>query len=177
MKRAVAWLWIGVAACSAGTLGIMGSMAVRVRTSVAVEVTAWRTTVDHARVLDELGRTPVQGEFTGSRATLAERISAALADAGLAGSILVNVSPESERTLDASGQMAVVRRRATLTLAPVSLPELGRVLDDWRQREPAWTISAIELHPETQREKIAGANLPLRAIITIEAIAAREPRP
>src|SRR5690606_2866944 len=104
----------------------------------------------------------------GRAGTLAERTAGALADAGLPGSALQGVSPESQVGGDRSG--GVSRRRATLTLA-TTLPQLGRFLGAWRAREPAWTVTGIDLAPEARGEAAPGSDLPIRAVLTIESIA------
>jgi hypothetical protein len=61
-----------------------------------------------------------------------------------------------------------------VTLAGVTLPQLGGFLKEWRQREPAWTVSGIDLAPQAPGKKgeasSAGGDLPLRAVIGIETM-------
>jgi hypothetical protein len=74
------------------------------------------------------------------------------------------------------------RQRATFTLVPITLPQLGAFLDAWRQREPYWTVASIDVGPEPIRQNenggaaAAGRDLPLRAVLTLEAIYLDEPK-
>lgn len=96
---------------------------------------------------------------------LARRVGAALASAGLDAGTLADLSPEAH--LPSAG---LVRRRGTLTLTGVTLPEVGRFLAAWREAEPAWTVTAADLTPESSRAAPPGADRPLRAVLTVEAL-------
>jgi hypothetical protein len=115
---------------------------------------------------------------------LTTAVNEALASAGLLASSLSSLSPAAEmpialRPAAASGSgeanapgLAAVRQRALLTLAPISLPQVGRFLGAWREAHPDWTISAIDFSPEApgRREPSPGSDLPLRVVITLETL-------
>jgi hypothetical protein len=106
---------------------------------------------------------------------LTPRISAALAAAGLPASALSSLSPEAESPIG-EGDLKARRTRAVLTLAPVTLPQLGGFLAAWRSREPQWTVSSIELSPQPgnqspgQSAAAPGGDLPLRAVLGLETL-------
>ncbi|MBK9189389.1 MAG: hypothetical protein IPM33_10590 [Phycisphaerales bacterium] len=60
------------------------------------------------------------------------------------------------------------RRRTTLTLTGIALPQIGRFLDDWRTTEPAWIPVSIDLAPMGGKPPETGGDLPLRAVIGLE---------
>jgi hypothetical protein len=66
------------------------------------------------------------------------------------------------------------RTRAVLTLAPLTLPQLGGFLAAWHSREPQWTVSSIELSPQpgnqAQSAAAPGGDLPLRAVLGLETL-------
>jgi hypothetical protein len=106
---------------------------------------------------------------------LTTAVNEALAAAGVPAAALASLSPAAEMPVtsqaDSSGPVAV-RRRASLTLAPISLPQVGRILAAWREAHPDWTISAIDFSPEApgRREPSPGSDLPLRVVITLETL-------
>ncbi len=101
---------------------------------------------------------------------LAGRVSQALSRAGLSSSAMQSLSPESE-----SSDQGVLRQRATLTLSGVTLPQLGKFLDAWRSSEPTWTMSSLDVGPSGVGTP--GADLPLRSVISLEALYRDRPRP
>jgi len=113
---------------------------------------------------------------------LATRISTALAAAGLPASALASLSPESENVEPVTQTAVLVRRRATMVLTSVSLPQLGRLLAAWRDRSPEWTPTRIDLEPapsagSSRRDAPSsavqpGADLPLRITLSIESVRA-----
>jgi hypothetical protein len=114
-----------------------------------------------------------------AQGSLATAVSDCLSAAGLAPSSLAALSPAADTPITLGGPatggtigMSAVRRRAVLTLAPVTLPLVGRVLHAWREAHPDWTISSIDLTPEPtgRRELDPGSDLPLRTVIAVEAL-------
>lgn len=91
---------------------------------------------------------------------LPPRLTAALAACGLPSSALVTFSAEAAHR--AGGMPA----SASLVLAPVTLPQLGRVLDAWRRREPGWVVTGLEITPTT--DSAEGGDVPLRVVISLE---------
>ncbi len=114
---------------------------------------------------------------------LTTAVNDCLAAAGLPASALASLSPAADTPItlgpSASGgrgtaNSSAVRRRAVLTLAPVTLDQVGRVLGAWREAHPDWTITTIDLAPEAQGRRDAavppGGDLPLRAVVSIETL-------
>ena len=110
---------------------------------------------------------------------LATAVNDVLAAAGVPASSLSSLSPAAEApvTLGSAGGAggagsAAFRRRAVLTLAPVTLPQVGVVLKTWRDAHPDWVIATIDLTPEPQgrREPSPGSDLPLRAVFGLETL-------
>lgn len=101
-------------------------------------------------------------------ARLATTIGEVLAAAGLPASTLANLSPESELQERTDQQVRLLRKRATLTLTPLTLPQFGRYLDEWRRRLPDWTVARIDLEPRKDVAPSPGSDLSLRVVITIE---------
>lgn len=114
----------------------------------------------------------VRRDLESSSPRLATACGGVLAAAGLPASVLVSLSPEAA-SAERVETIAVARARATLTLAPVTLPQLGRFLDAWRQRLPGWTATRIDLEPRRESAPAApqpapGSDLPLRIVMTVE---------
>lgn len=102
---------------------------------------------------------------------LAGKVSQALSRSGLPGSVMQSLSPEAESSDRATG---VVRQHVTLTLAGLSLPQVGKFLDAWRSSEPDWVVSGLDLSPAGAGTP--GADLPLRVVITMDAMFKDSPR-
>ena len=102
---------------------------------------------------------------------LTSRVSDALAASNIPPARLIALSPESDVTLSGAGAVQTKRRRATLTLAPISLPELGRFVDRWAQREPGWTIAALDLIPQAAKDenRVDQQQHTLRVVLTLES--------
>lgn len=117
---------------------------------------------------------------------LSPAITTALASSGLPAQTLASLSPESatRERIDGAGTLnspftSLIRRRATLVLTPLTLPQLGRFLDTWRKQgapeasgavgEP-WVISRIDVEPRRDGQPTPGADLPLRATLVMESV-------
>ncbi len=100
---------------------------------------------------------------------LASKVSHALTRAGLSATVMQSLSPEAE-----TSDKGVVRQHATLTFSGVTLPQVGRFLDAWRTSEPDWVVSNLDLSPAGTGTP--GADLPLRAVITLDAMFKDKPR-
>jgi hypothetical protein len=79
----------------------------------------------------------------------------------------------------------VERRRAVLTLGSITLPQLGRLLAAWREREPEWIVTSIDATPLQISDKpergggvqvAPGGDIPARVVIAIERWSVRQPR-
>lgn len=111
---------------------------------------------------------------------LATAVNDCLASAGLPQSTLASLSPSTDSPLalgppgpgNAGLHLVANRRRAVMTLAPITLPQTGKLLSAWRESHPDLVVTSIEISPEPlgRREPEPGSNLPLRAVITIETL-------
>lgn len=59
--------------------------------------------------------------------------------------------------------------RAILILEGLTLPQLGAFLIAWREAEPAWMVSALEVSPKARDGPARGGDLPLHATLTLES--------
>lgn len=109
---------------------------------------------------------------------LTPRIGAALSAAGLPASAISSLSPESESPVG-DADLKARRTRAVLTLASVTLPQLGSFLKSWRSLEPHWVVSSLDLSLEAGHAKAqeTGGDLPLRVVIGLETLFVDRPEP
>lgn len=131
-------------------------------------------------------RTSTQRNSGEHSESMAQRVPAAIAAAGLPPTALSSVSPESQSgTADggSKGGVGIDRRKATLTFNTLTLTQLGRFLSTWREREPAWVVTSIDATPEQRASSDRGANqtqpggdLPLRIVLVIESLSVRLPK-
>jgi len=173
MKHPEKMLWALAIGTSVLALAVTMPRALAARASARSEVAALRTTTSNAREIVDLRSRLSTVAMTGDpKRTLAERVARVLADAGIPGSALASLSPESQPARGASGfdQALLIRRRATMTLASITLPQLGRFLDAWGHRQPAWTVTNIDIAPDQRGSVTPGGDLPLRAVIVIESM-------
>ena len=101
---------------------------------------------------------------------LATRVADAVSKAGLTQSAVQSVSPEVESSAGASG---LRKEAAKITLDGLTLPELGRFLQQWRTDQPVWTVISIDMTPTaTKPRPNPGQSLdrPLKAVLGIETI-------
>lgn len=165
MTQRLALLWVVTLAASALTLGwsLHRHQAARSHlASAQAHLMRVRAQVDQLRTLPA----PVAAVDNQPGATLAARIADAMNASALPRGALESLSPESERVTPGTVGPPISRRSATLTLASVTLPDLGRFLDTWRQREPAWTVTSLDFKPA--RDTAATGDLPLRVVLTLE---------
>jgi hypothetical protein len=99
-------------------------------------------------------------------------LSAGLAAAGVPNQSLASFNASSPAAID--GGHGLTKERANLVLNPITLPQLGRVLAAWRESEPAWAITNIELSPLPLERAVSahptGGDRPISATLTLEAI-------
>ncbi|GMV25103.1 MAG: hypothetical protein AMXMBFR58_11340 [Phycisphaerae bacterium] len=118
---------------------------------------------------------------------LTRRVSRVISAAGLASSVLSNVSPDSDQPAGSAkspgGTPLYLRRSARLTLDGVTLPQLGRFLEAWRAAEPGWIVTSIDLSAASgtsggsrikspENGSTTGRDRHLRALLAVEAIVA-----
>lgn len=183
--------WVIAIAAIAAVLAPMTARARRAEARADSALAVFTAVAADARELDRLrvGRDNHvdQAGPEAAPVQLAPAVSATLAACGLPASVLSSLSPESEsieqvapRDGSASPPQTVrlIRKRATLVLTPITLPQLGRFLHDWRGRSPDWTVARLDVEPRGAGEKGAGvtpgADLPLRVTLSIESLRAAE---
>jgi hypothetical protein len=173
MTRRILAIWLSVLLVVGAGLAVSLGRAQRARTRASVAAAAYQETRTR---LDRLAASPAASATLAddSARTLAARVAGALSDAGLPPSTLADLSPERLEPITSGQGPTVARRRALLTLAPITLPQLGRFLESWRTAEPEWTVSALELAPQRQREQPPGGDLPLRVRLTLETRSIQE---
>lgn len=173
--RTILGLWVGVLAACGVIVGAAAPASLAARRDARHAVEHHRTIVDRSSRLDALrAAAPAWAASPRARDPLTPRLSATLAACGLPPESLASVSADDESSRDAGG-VRIVTRRASVTLAKLTLPGLGRFLRDWRERAPEWTVTSIEIAPDTSRPPTPGADLSLRVSIVVETTHAADP--
>jgi hypothetical protein len=175
VSRSVAYLWIALFLLAAGALGVCGAHYLDARSRAGAEALALKTVSGESSELARLRASAPAWALRGRPASgLAPRVSAALSACGLPATAMASLSPEAESAVGGggTGDVTARRTRAVMTLAPVTLPQLGNFLEAWRSREPEWGVASIDLSPQSGREGAAGGggDLPLRAVIGVEGV-------
>jgi hypothetical protein len=176
-------LWTATIAVSGSLLLAVAPGAQKAEAQAAVRIAEYRGLARSAeelarlRIADQSGSQPATQEAEPKLATV---VIGALGAAGLPASALASLSPESESgellSNAARGAIAggarpmLVRRRATLVLTPLTLPQLGRFLTAWHERAPQWTLSRIDIEPRREKDVQPGADLPLRVTVGLESV-------
>lgn len=165
-------IWIGTIAALVAIMALALPAVTRAHRDAYSSRSMLTEVLRHADVIVSL-RNSMPDAFSddSSRGGLTPRVTAALEQAGLPSATLASLSPEAETQLPLQPGLRVSRRRATLTLSGVTLPQVGRFLDAWRASEPAWTPASIDLSPVGGNAPEAGGDFPLRAVIVIETAA------
>ncbi|MCC6678649.1 MAG: hypothetical protein IT436_16060 [Phycisphaerales bacterium] len=176
MNRSLWMLWLAVVAVTSVALTVSGREMMAARNGARTRLIAFQGLTDRVREYDRLQARAERWPPRPTDTSLAQEVSAAMAAAGLPPSSLANLSPDTGT--DVPGAIGLVRLRAGLTLNNITLPQVGRFLSEWRRRQPApapagWTVTAIDLTPETGGDKRVGGDLPLRAVLSLEAIVAK----
>lgn len=124
-------------------------------------------------------------------ASLAARLGDVLRTAGVPAQALTSLQPDGESVLaqnasptraaasnaGASGAGAssvqVKRAQAVAVLEGITLPQLGKVFEALRRREPDWRVASIDLSPMPIGKNSAvaqrGGDAPLRAVLTLQS--------
>jgi hypothetical protein len=103
-------------------------------------------------------------------ASLAERLAAVTTRLGLPASTVANVSVQQEAAMKSAGASRVQGLRGTVVLGAVTLPQLGSLLQAWREAERAWPIVSIDVQPGSAQQTAPGADIPLRVVLNLENI-------
>lgn len=171
MSFAGAMLRTSIPVTSLLAVGCFLVPAYRARTSVGSAAEHYNmvtTQAEQASVLRALH--PAPPEVPAHTPAIAARISAALTASGLPPDALAHVTPESEAAAGSHGGVLLVRRRIGLALNGITLPQLGSFLRSWRDAEPDWVPSSLDLTPIQPRPGFPGGDLPLNVSMTIEAV-------
>lgn len=133
----------------------------------------------HARVaelvadverLRAFGRARGQSGAVGD--ALAAKVASALTARGLPAGAMTGLNPQTESIGGKPGVPVLLHHRASLVLSMLTLAQCGAFLEEFRRREPGWTVTAIELSPDAAGKVVPGADLPLRAQLTLESVTA-----
>ncbi len=171
-SRPLLALWLLVLALSGAALALTAPAASRAHRRLQGELARLATARAQAAEIALLrGDTPEWTRRPPPGSGLAERVSGALAAAGLPASALASLSPAAETDVGGGGGLRARRRRAVVTLSGVTLPQVGGFLAAWRGLEPAWTVAGVDLTQDNaHRPPAGGGDLPLRASIALEAL-------
>lgn len=163
-------LWAVVLCGSLVAVGLSGRLALRARAAAERTLADLHEARSHAEEIVALRASAPAWTASGPPSGgLATRIGAALQAAGLPATALASLSAERDMKAG-SPELRARRRRATVTLAGVTLPRVGALLAAWREREPGWTVEAVDLVPEPGKAPPHGGDLPLRATLVLEAM-------
>ena len=114
------------------------------------------------------------GSTAGERETVAQTTARILSEVGLPPSALNSLSPESTTAIGGSNLPEASRPqrvRHTATIEPVTLAQLGRLLDKWRAARPQWTVTSIEMTPLRDPDGKSGRKgAPLRVALSVESV-------
>lgn len=155
-------------------LGVTIPHASRAHAQAALEQTRVHEVAQNAETIAESRVTGLDAPATvAARGGLASRVATAIQRAGLPASALSSLSPEAESPIANHHGLRIARHRATLTLAGVTLPQVGAFLDAWRTNEPAWTPVSIDITPASGKAPEAGGDRPLRVVISVESVVAQ----
>ncbi len=171
-------------------LAIAGYRAVRAGASAAAAERRAQTLSAAAKEIDTIrAGLPVWALVASpDAASLAKRAGQVVASAGLPASALSSFSTQTESIGSPTPSGArIQRRRASIVLSGVTLPQLGSFLTAWRSQEPDWMIGTIDITQDgldssgrAGRGSAGGASggrgggdLPLRVVLTAESLPLR----
>ena len=132
-----------------------GRSALQARAAAVRAQASWEQLADAAsRVRQAQATSPSFDEPVGDAQTaMIAKVSTALTRAGVPVARMTSLSPAGASpvgdTVRLSDHSTVrrVRRSASVTLDPVSLPDLGAFLSAWRGEQPQWRVSSLQLTP------------------------------
>lgn len=184
-RRLLTLGWIACLLAAAAILLTLAPRTFRAKSQARAELARLRTISVHTDELASL-RLKVAGQSDTSDSRepsqpLAANVSSVLAQVGLPPNTLESLSPQSATAeplntgagTGGANAPRIYRRRATLALGPITLPQIGRVLSAWRTAAPTWTTARIEVSPLAGGRAVPvspGADLPLRVVIALEQL-------
>lgn len=101
-----------------------------------------------------------------------QRVNQTLAATGLTHARVQSVNPAGDQALD-TGRDGVPARRvqsARIVIEPLTLDELGSLLDRWRHDQPVWTVTGIDCTHATRASTEA-----YRITLTVSAVYIPDP--
>lgn len=164
-------LWTAVVAATFFGLGLMGTKATHAREWALAAREEFRQVSRDLKELAELKARLDPRLTAGSAQPLSNRLSAAAIQAGLAPTCISSVSLDAQSTTTAGNGARVVQRRASVTLGSLTLPQLGKLLEQWRKANTDWVITAVDINPASTPPPAAGGDLPLSIGLTLESLA------
>ena len=212
-RTTLALLWLASAIVSAALLVPAILRSADARASVQSAALAHSRAQGAATRLAETNRAmPAWARADAPALALSPRLSALLAATGLPPSTLLSLSADGNDTPallpsdpatpdgitpgDAPVQRAapgrLVRRRASISLSGLTLPQLGSLLARWRSDAPEWIVTSLDVTPidapppsltggasstsamqttRTADGRVVGSDLPLRVQLSAELLA------
>lgn len=135
------WAFVAVLACALGVADLRGAIADRdsARTAAAL-LAADLSKISTLKNAEEtaLASRPADDAVTGPMLDILNQV-------GLDSSTLLRQSTGAEQKLAGPGLDGFARRAVQISLAPMTLPQLGSFIDAWREQQPAWIISELRL--------------------------------
>jgi hypothetical protein len=184
--RVIALAWVIALLVIVTGLAGAGTRAVAARTRAKAALGQASRAIDQAaRIAALRAALPPCLGTAADGSPLAPRIGRALSAAGAEPSALVNLAPLGVSTAAAPaggrspGGAALRTERTALTLAPITLPQLGTFLKAWQDSEPCWSLTAIDLMPETAGRRVTpgpGEDWPLRVTLSLQSVSAQKGR-
>jgi hypothetical protein len=163
--------WVVVLAACTTAIAISVTRAIRGRQLASAATAHLRLVSTQVSDLAALTSSKPSLPRTSDGPGMGARIASVLAACGLPASAMTSVSPEADTRLTVPESTArYLRSRVTLTLAGVTLPQLGSFLNGWRTAEPAWVPTALEITPTQPKEGFPGGDRPLNITIVLEGL-------
>lgn len=146
-QRAAMW----TIACTLVACALALSLSVRALSTAAAraddaEFRMIRVSDDGQRVLALRGQSQTIAAGEQPQQDIYQRVNQALAAAGLTQARVQSVNPAGDQALDAGQGGSAARRvqSARIVIDPLTLDELGSLLDRWRRDQPVWTVTGID---------------------------------
>lgn len=175
MSRIALFGWAAlVLSCAAAiALGVRREHAAQ-RSAQEAETELDRTDVGLRRLGQATAARPAWLDRSAPEAELAKRVASTLGRIGLPASSLANVEPDAPapvgRVDDQRVGPLIKRARASVTLRSLTLPDVGRFLDAFRQRETDWTITSVRIEPERTVASVPKGSAPPRDLPLVVAL-------
>ncbi|MFN0011299.1 MAG: hypothetical protein ACKVS8_06610 [Phycisphaerales bacterium] len=182
MMRSPVALWFVAAVVAGAPLAWFAPASWSARSAAQARLDQLASAEELARRMADLQRAlPGWTHRAPTGSGLAQDVAAVLAASGLPPATLVSLAASGDEGASsgpaahpASSEPRVLRRRANLALAGLTLPQLGTFLGHFRQRLEAWTVTSVEIAP-IEGTSPNGGDLPLRIQLAAETLALSKP--